>query len=235
MLIIVLLIFLIKMVLSEPNDVFLTHYWSFDNGQMRDQVGSADMSQGNLTSFTSDRLRNVNSALALNGGWAQVPPRIYFDTPEFSITVWVLPQQIGIQSRVIDFGNWRSSNVLFSLDSGSNQRPYFLLNVNEWQAISSTQVLTLNQWQHLAATFNGSTMSIYINGTLTASQNFSTSSPQSIHRQNCYVGKSNWGPPDCLDDYSYSILDDLRFYNKSLSKSEIDLLINSLGEWKMYA
>ncbi len=84
--IIIYLSILIKLVLSKTNDVFLTNYWSFDNGQMTDQVGSADMSQGNSTSFTSDRLGNVNSALALNGGWAQVPPGIYFNTPEFSIT-----------------------------------------------------------------------------------------------------------------------------------------------------
>ena len=31
------------------------------------------MKQGALTSFTSDRFGNANSALALNGGWAQVP------------------------------------------------------------------------------------------------------------------------------------------------------------------
>ncbi len=178
--IIIFLGYLIKIVFSATNDVYLTHYWSFDNGQMRDQVGSANMTQGSLTYFTSDRFGNVNSALALNGGWAQVPPGIYFNTPEFSITVWVMPQQIGIQSRVIDFGNGELSNVLISLDSGSNQRPYFLLTVNGWRGTLSTQALTLNQWQHLAATFNGSTMSIYINGTLMASLSFTTRIPQSI-------------------------------------------------------
>ena len=40
---------------------------------MLDQIGSAHMTQGALTSFTSDRFGNANSALALNGGWAQVP------------------------------------------------------------------------------------------------------------------------------------------------------------------
>jgi hypothetical protein len=36
--IIIYLSILIKIVLSETNDVFLTHHWSFDNGQMIDQA-----------------------------------------------------------------------------------------------------------------------------------------------------------------------------------------------------
>ncbi len=131
--IIIYLSILISIVFSATIDVYLTHYWSFDNGQMRDQVGSAHMSQGSLTSFTSDRLGNVNSALAFIGGWAQVPPRIYFDTSEFSITVWGFPQQIGSWSRVIDFGNGPANEVMLSLDSGSNnQKPSFLANLGQW-------------------------------------------------------------------------------------------------------
>ncbi len=210
------------MAIFATNDAFLTHYWSFDNGQMRDQVGPANMTQGSSTNFASDRFGNVNSALALNGGWAQAPPGIYFDTPEFSITVWVFPQQIGSWSRVIDFGNGQANEVMLSLDSGSNnQKPSFLANLGQWQQIGSSRALNLNQWQHLAATFNGSTMNIYINGTLTASKNFSTLMPQSLSRSNCFVGRSNWP-----DGFSSSILDDLRFYNKSLSQNDIVELMN---------
>jgi hypothetical protein len=219
------------MAISATNDIYLTHYWPFDNGKMTDLIGLAHMSQVNSTLFTSDRFGNVNSALALNGNWTKVSTGVYFNTLEFISTVWVLPQQVKTWSRVIDFGNGQTNNVYLSLDHGLNKKPVFLANIGQSQQIKSSQALILNQWQHLAATFNGSTMSIYINGTLTASQNFSTTSPKPIHRQNCYVGKSNW----VADGYSNSILDDLRFYNKSLSKSEIDLLINSLGEWKMYA
>jgi hypothetical protein len=63
------------------------------------------MTQGNATYFTLDRFGNQNSALALNGGWTHVPPGIYFDTPEFTISVLVYPQQAGYNSKVIDFGN----------------------------------------------------------------------------------------------------------------------------------
>jgi hypothetical protein len=85
--------------------LFLTHYWPICNGQMQDEIGMALMTQGNLTSFTTDRFGNENSALALNGGWTQVPSGVYFDTPEFSVSVWIYPQNAESWSRVFDFAN----------------------------------------------------------------------------------------------------------------------------------
>ena len=75
---------------------------------MRDIIDSKDMEQGNLTSFIEDRFACPNSALALNGGWTQVPAGIYFDTPEFTISSWVYPMKIGYYCRLIDFGNGQS-------------------------------------------------------------------------------------------------------------------------------
>jgi hypothetical protein len=57
-------------------DQYLTHYWPISNGAMLDQIGKSHMTQGSstfFTFFTTDRFGNANSALALNGGWTQVP------------------------------------------------------------------------------------------------------------------------------------------------------------------
>ena len=81
---------------------------------MNDEIGTAHMTQGSLNLFVSDRFGNANSALALNGRWTQVPSGVYFDSPEFTISVWVYPQQVGSHARIIDFGNGQASdNILF--------------------------------------------------------------------------------------------------------------------------
>ena len=73
------------------------------------EVGNEDMLQGNLTNFVPDRFGCANSALNLNGeGWTQVPSGVYFNTPEFTITVWIYPQQ-NIQN-----GSWASIIVRMS-------------------------------------------------------------------------------------------------------------------------
>jgi hypothetical protein len=189
---------------------------------MNDHIGFAHMTQGNLTTFTLDRFGNGNSALALNGGWTQVPPGIYFDTPEFTISVWVYPQQVDPQARVIDFGDGPDPlNIILVLNDDNNKSlPTFAI---EYTQLISSKSFKLYEWQHLAATFDGYSLNIHINGTLAASHTFSNYLSISIvNRTQNYVGKMNWDG----DIYSYSYLDDLRFYNKSLTQQElVDLIM----------
>ena len=202
-------------------DQYLTHYWPILNGTMLDTIGDSDMIQGNLTSFTSDRFGNVNSALALNGGYTQVPSGIYFDSPEFTISVWVYPKSVGSFARVLDFGNGPGdNNILFSLSDGTTLQHYvsIYLGLSRIFRPVSSQNLTLNTWHFIAVTFNGTAASIYLNGTLTAQDiRNQTYLLSSLNRTNCFIGKSN----SAKDGYSSSYLDDLRFYNKSLTQTEL--------------
>ena len=212
---------------------YLTHYWPICNSDMTDHIGSAHMTQGFNTSFVEDRFGNENSALALNGGWTQVQPGVYFNTPGFTISVWVLPQMVGTWSRVIDFGNGApSDNVVLTLDSGTNKIPILAVDIGTiYGKVYSSQSLTLNNWQHLAASFDGIQMKIFINGTLMSETDYPVKGslmPTSLNRTYCYVGKSNWAN----NGFSFSFLDDLRFYNKSLSQSEINEVMNDLSSSK---
>ncbi len=196
---------------------------------MLDQIGLAHLTQGNLTSFTFDRLCNSYSALALNGGWAQIPAGIYFDTPEFSISVWVYPQKIGVWSRVIDMGNGPSTNNIFiSFDSASsNGIPMFGILTPVMYSVKSFKALTQNKWQHFAATFNGEQLSFYIDGILSGNLTYKNIIMTSKNRTSNFIGKSNWP----WNGYSMSYLDELRFYNKCLTQEEIyELMNNETGE-----
>ena len=85
----------------------------------------------------------------------------------------------------------------------------------------SDQALSNATWQFLAATLNGSLGSLYINGALTRNQSINFTMPK-VTRSYNYIGKS-FSPSH---GYSWSFIDDLRFYNKSLSQSEILELMN---------
>ena len=204
----------------------LTNYWPIINSQMNDYVGCADMTQGSLTTFSSDRFGNLNASLNLNGGWNQVPSGIYFNSPQFTITVWIYPSQVGANAKILDFGNGASLyNIDLSQSSSTSNSPYILfydVSTNLGAAISSI-ALTLNQWQFLAVSFDGSLLSIYLNGILTQNQTIVYTLPTLV-RTNNYIGKSPWS----VDGYSYSYLDDLRFYNISLTQSQINDLINAI-------
>ena len=78
--------------------------------------------------------------------------------------------------------------------------------------VSSGQPMPQNQWVHLAGTFDGSTLAIYINGVLagTASGTLGTSSsePFKIGASDVYGGFNGW-------------IDEVAIYNRALSANEI--------------
>jgi len=188
---------------------------------MTDYIGSSNMIQGSSTYYTTDRNGNSNAALALNGGYTYVPSGVYFNTP-FTIAVWAYPVSLGSCSRIIDFGSGGGSgggvdNIVFSFSWGTTQTPYFYVNgINYF----TSTTLTLNAWQHLAVTYDGSTINMYKNGVsiMSTSASYTLSS---MTRSNCYIGKSNWN-----DGYSNSIIDELRIYDTVLSSSSITALMN---------
>ncbi len=187
---------------------------------MLDVIAEAHMVQeGAFTSFTSDRFGSANSALALNGSWTKVPSGIYFDTPEFTISAWILPQTTSFRSRLLDFGNGPDAdNIVFGISYDYSPQPIFgLYNGTSLKMFaSSPQNLTLGVWQFLAATFDGTTMAIYVNGQTVASINMPYSLTPLL-RNSCYIGKDNWG----ANGFTNSYIDDLRFYNKSLTQTEL--------------
>ena len=199
----------------------MTHYWPISNGTMRDTIGSADMSQGNATLFTTDRFGCPDSALALNGGWTQVPSGFYFNTPQFTISVWIYPQQIGFNARVIDFGN-NGDFIIFRI--GNLSRPGLNMINSSISLGTCTSGISLldGVWQFLATTFDGSVANIYIDGVLTATKSIPFSLPSLVRVYN-YIGK----PSNTVHGYSWSYLDDLRFYNKSLTQAELIQVMTS--------
>ena len=190
---------------------------------MNDQIGLSDMTQGNLTSFTTDRFGCPYSALDLNGGWTQVPSDVYFNDLEFTISVWIFPRQIGVWARIFDFGNNQLDNIFFAISGANTLQPAFNIISLSTQVILlvSPQKLVLNKWTFLTVTFNNTIIRLYLDGKLTIEQSHSFSLP-SLKRTTCFIGQSNWA----TDDYSFSILDDLRFYSKCLTQAELIELMN---------
>jgi hypothetical protein len=198
---------------------------------MLDTMGGANMIQGLNTLFVADRFGVENSALNLNGGFTTVPSGIYFNKPQFSISVWIYPLNIGTWSRLLDFGNgYPSNNIIVTLDSGSNQRPAFEIvqgTLTPTGYPQSNIPLTYNMWQLLTCTYDGSTQNIYINGVRTDFKSL-TYSMSSISRTSNFIGKSNYNQ----DGYSFSYIDQLRFSNISLSASQITEMFLSDGQYK---
>ena len=81
--------------------------------------------------------------------------------------------------------------------------------------------LKSGEWNFLAGTFDGSKMLVYRDGVLVNTNEHSYVMPKLI-RKNCYFGRSY----EPTQGVSWSFMDDIRFYNKSLNQVEILEIMN---------
>ena len=168
-----------------------------------------------ITTKTTFNALNFSSSLE---NYASLPPATYF-SGDFTIECWVYLTDHTNWSRVIDFGNGTSDNVLFATSFGTSGKPGLHISGTELEA---NEQISLNQWSHLAVTLSGTTATIYINGIASGTANFPI--PPNVIRNDNYIGRSNWGWGDPAPDAS---LDDLRIWNVAKTPSQIQAAMNN--------
>lgn len=91
---------------------------------------------------------------------------------------------------------------------------------NSETAVSSETVPT-NTWAHIAGTYDGTTIRIYVNGVLSASSTFNGGyTPSTIPMQ---IGKASW----INGEFTNGNIDEFQVYNRALSNSEVAAISNS--------
>jgi Concanavalin A-like lectin/glucanases superfamily len=111
----------------------------------------------------------------------------------------------------------RSGGPAYSLSANSDVgRPSTTVNTGEGdRSLSAGPQLPVKTWTHLAATYDGSTQRLYVNGELAGTRpqagNISVSSGKLR-----IGGNAIWG-----DEYFTGYIDEVRVYNRALTQAEI--------------
>ncbi|NCA76311.1 MAG: LamG domain-containing protein [Alphaproteobacteria bacterium] len=88
--------------------------------------------------------------------------------------------------------------------------------------VTSSFQVPLNEWHHIAATWDGSTVKLYLDGALDFLSVTTFSSPIDINNFPLYIGVDHPG----VTEYFTGKLDDIRIYNRALTQEEITSLFN---------
>ena len=158
-------------------------------------------------------------ALSFNGTvqYVVMPTNTWFGS-QFTIEAWVYERAYATYMRVIDFGNAGCSDSVLLCQNGNTGQPAFIIfygNTSS-QVVASPQPLPLNQWVHLAATFQANTGILYVNGFPMAT-NAAMPAPNPVSRTNNYIAHSNWpGDPNVN-----AVIDDVRIWNVARSPADI--------------
>jgi hypothetical protein len=140
-------------------------------------------------------------------------------TTGMTLEAWVYPTSLGSWRTVIL--KETSNGLAFGLyASNDSSRPAAYINVGGVdRSATGANSLPPNAWSHLAATYNGTTLLLYVNGTQVASASISGSIPVSSNPMRV-GGNAVWG------EYFSGRIDEVRVYNTSLTSAQIQTDMN---------
>jgi streptogramin lyase len=167
-------------------------------------------------------------ALQLDGstGYVEVPDSGGLHVDKYTLEAWIRPDTVGAAQEII---SKRSSCT-----TNKNDYPYALqLDANGgitfWRSTgadttnhgvsSGANLIQPEQWQHVAATYDGAAARIYLNGSLVATRSDSavTTTQSTLPLRIGRVSNNN----GCGENYFDGLIEDVAFWNRALSAAEI--------------
>jgi hypothetical protein len=158
-----------------------------------------------------------------NANYAQALSGAYFTGTSFTVQSWVYVTAVLNWNRIFDFGNGASSNnVLLANSYGTSGKPGIYIEGQQFQStLAGSSTVLLNAWHQICCTFNyvsgpNGTATIYVDGQPAGTG--SLPKPVNIVRNNCYIGRSNWG---FGDPNMNGGIGSLQIYNGLLTDAEM--------------
>jgi hypothetical protein len=209
---------------------YLAGHWMMDEGSGSSIVDESVNGNDGTTSGSPLWVPGVfDQALSFDGSndYATVPDDPSLDIADaITVAAWIKPEVTGVTQRIIRKVN-TVTNRGYSLFLGSGG--YFSIKFNDDDVNSCVNTNSsayysdhLNEWIHIAATFDGTTIRTYFNGVANATF---TPNPTITILDNTELlsigARLSDGGSTASDNYFQGAIDDARVYNRALSSSEI--------------
>jgi hypothetical protein len=146
-------------------------------------------------------------------------------TDTLSITAWIRGDSWGsadVVDAILRKGDNNPNNYQLAIANG---RLAFSLQDNDPASIQGATLLNAGQWYHVAATWDGSTARLYLNGQLDNTPVSRSGSIPSDTRP-VYIG----GRP--ATDFFDGMMYDVRMYSRALSAVEVSRIAGFSGHWR---
>jgi hypothetical protein len=165
----------------------------------------------------------TGNALSFDGvnDWVTVNSSTLLNlTTAMTVEAWVFPTtNSGARNVLIKEGINRDTYNLYAR-SGGNKSEIFAFIGGQNRSAESTAVAA-NVWTHIAGTYDGSSLRLYINGVEVAANNLASGSILTSNNPLRIGGNSIWG------EFFQGRIDDVRIYNRALSSAEIQIDMNT--------
>ncbi|THB63203.1 MAG: LamG domain-containing protein [Desulfovibrio sp.] len=163
-------------------------------------------------------------ALRFNGedDVVEVPDQQLFNAQTLTITAWIRPDHSSQWARIVDkYDHVNESGYAFHLNHDTYVSFEFWSQDGEHYSVTSATPISMGQWIYVAVTYDGSMLRLYQDGELVddnQAQGPIRHSTRNLSIGNGFDGYHSW-------PYAGTI-DEVRFYDRALSQSEIAMLVS---------
>jgi hypothetical protein len=224
----------------------LVGWWPF-NGNANDESGNGNNGTVNGATLSQDRFGNEKSSYSFNGtnNFIYIPDNNSLDlTNQFTLSCWInIPDYSVNPSLVNANGDKDVQRTIFGKPKNSGWATGYNL-ANRPNGISSTLASNaanmsccpntsvksntspnLNTWYFLVAIYDGSTFSLYINGSLESS--IQTAFVLDNSAEPLYIGKEFTNVNNNWYRWFKGLIDDIGIWNRALTEKEVINLYNA--------
>jgi hypothetical protein len=201
-------------------------YWNFEDNVLDQQGANHGVLQMGATFASS--MPGLGRALSLDGADDYVSTTD-LDLNLVSIAAWVNVNAGATNQAYVVNKNFDGSTVPYSLNVGGNNAPNELNGLGYFNgAWRNTQTganaadfvdLRGGGWRHVAATYDGATLSYYVDGVLRQSSNEGSGN---LPQNNNVLDIGRYANDN---DYFGGLIDELRVYDHALSAAEVAALV----------
>jgi hypothetical protein len=164
------------------------------------------------------------SCLGFDGynDYATIPDSPSLDLDEITMSAWIYPKSYSNDQRIIskEWGTSQPYNVYTFLLSGTGESKLeFRIALNEEvnrHRITSDNDILLDEWTHVAATFNSTASVLYINGEFEKAD-YTVSGTIRDNDRDVYIGASEFYSPR----YFNGTIDEAHIWDRALTSDEI--------------
>jgi hypothetical protein len=205
-----------------PTEGLVAAYGFEESGtSVIDASGSGNT--GTISGATRTASGRFGSALSFDGvdDWVTVADAASLDlTTGMTLEAWLYPTALGTSWRTVAIKEQPGQLVYALYAHTDTARPSGHVYVGGDVDTRGTSGLPLDTWTHLATTYDGSTLRLFVNGIAVSSRAVSGSMPASTLPFRL-GGNSVW------TEWFQGRIDEVRVYNRALSASEIQNDLNT--------